>query len=35
MKLQELMIPPLMSSTLRGADVLPGKDGQNAQSAAN
>ena len=24
MKLQEIMIPPLMSSTLRGQDVLPG-----------
>lgn len=37
MKLQELMVPPLMSSTMRGEDVLPGskKDGNNAQSDAN
>lgn len=35
MKLQELMIPPLMSSTLRGEDVLGGKTGSNAQSATN
>lgn len=36
MKLQEIMIPPLMSSTLRGQDVLPGsKEGANAQSQAN
>ena len=36
MKLQEIMIPPLMSSTMRGQDVLPGsKEGTNAQSNAN
>jgi hypothetical protein len=37
MKLQEIMVPPLMSSTMRGEDVLPGskKDGANAQSQAN
>lgn len=36
MKLQEIMIPPLMSSTMRGQDVLPGaKEGENAQSNAN
>jgi len=34
MKLQELMIPPLMSSTLNGKDILPGAQ-QNAQSDAN
>ena len=36
MKLQEIMIPPLMSSTLNGQDILPGnKEGENAQSGAN
>ena len=38
LKLQEIMIPPLMSSTLRGQDVLPGskeQGGGNAQSGAN
>ena len=37
LKLQEIMIPPLMSSTLRGQDVLPGSNGagNNAQSGAN
>lgn len=36
LKLQEIMIPPLMSSTLNGKDILPGqKEGQNAQSGAN
>jgi len=28
------MIPPLMSSTLNGKDILPGQQG-NAQAAAN
>ncbi len=36
LKLQEIMIPPLMSSTLNGKDILPGaKEGANAQSGAN
>ena len=36
LKLQEIMIPPLMSSTLNGKDILPGsKEGANAQSDAN
>lgn len=40
LKLQEIMIPPLMSSTLNGKDILPGQKGQdgtgnNAQSAVN
>ena len=36
LKLQEIMIPPLMSSTLNGKDVLPGsKEGANAQSQVN
>ena len=34
LKLQEIMIPPLMSSTLNGKDILPGQQG-NAQAAAN
>ena len=34
LKLQEIMIPPLMSSTLNGQDILPQKQG-NAQSDAN
>lgn len=35
LKLQEIMIPPLMSSTLNGKDILPNKGGNNAQSNAN
>lgn len=36
LKLQEIMIPPLMSSTLNGKDILPGaKEGDNAQAGAN
>ena len=36
LKLQEIMIPPLMSSTLNGKDILPGsKEGANAQSQVN
>ena len=36
LKLQEIMIPPLMSSTLNGKDILPAsKEGENAQSGAN
>lgn len=37
LKLQEIMIPPLMSSTLNGKDILPGsqQQGNNAQSGAN
>ena len=36
LKLQEIMIPPLMSSTLNGKDILPGsKEQDNAQSGAN
>ena len=37
LKLQEIMIPPLMSSTLNGKDILPGQNGSgsNAQSAQN
>ena len=36
LKLQEIMVPPLMSSTLNGRDILPGsKEGTNAQSQVN
>ena len=36
LKLQEIMIPPLMSSTLNGKDILPSsKTGGNAQSNVN
>jgi len=36
LKLQEIMIPPLMSSTLNGKDILPGsKEGDNAQAQVN
>jgi len=41
LKLQEIMIPPLMSSTLNGKDILPGSKaaadgtGTNAQSQIN
>ena len=36
LKLQEIMIPPLMSSTLNGKDILPGlKEADNAQAGAN
>lgn len=37
MKLQEIMIPPLMSSTLNGKDILPGQNGtgNNTQSTIN
>ena len=33
LKLQEIMIPPLMSSTLRGQDVLPGSKEQGGGNA--
>ena len=35
LKLQEVMIPPLMSSTLNGQDVLGNKSGNSTSSGSN